>query len=374
LGHLDKRLQKLLKEAAAPSVEYIDYDIAPVKSIIAIQGGGSWSIAAAEALKVLTPHLLKAGTIEAVSGTSGGAANAALMVKGLNEDRGAEGVTHYLDRFWNKIKQAGGMMKVPRMFSSSPLLAEEDRWPNIPRSYISLTEAFRHINPFIQMSMPTSSIKGIIDNVIGNWTPVQTGKTAIYTNSIQQNIFTRKETYQVKTGTSVDGDAISESAGLDELGGHLRMNELMSPLNWAQGDINRYRDGAYKLNPDMETMIANHDATDVIVIALHGADGESKSPREQKLYTDQIHRDLTSMQLDDGRRVNFHVIQIKLPGNATSRINTDPEYLELLQELGRVQAEAQIGAIMESLGTRSSYQPKASLVADMVEKREIAHT
>lgn len=372
MGHSDKALSKALEQAS--SFQSIDFDTAPIKVLLAFQGGGAGSVAEVGVSKVLIPALLEAGTIGAIAGTSGGAANAALIVKGLNEGLGAEGFSYYLDRYWNTVKFGGGMMKVPRMISNSPFLPEEDRWPNIPRSYISLMDAFKHINPFIQMSMSTTSIKAMIDNVIGDWTSVQKGKTAIYTNSVQKNIFTGKETYQVKTGLAVDGDAIAESAGLDELGGHLRLNELMSPFNWATLEINRYRDGAYILNPDIETMLNNHDATDVIVVALHEADGKNKSPREQKLYTDQIHRDLTSMQLDDGRRVNFHVIQIKLPGNATSRLNTDPEFLELLEELGRKQAEEQIGVIMESLGTRSSYQPKASIVADMVEKREIAYT
>jgi hypothetical protein len=147
----------------------------------------------------------------------------------------------------------------------------------------------------------------------------------------------------------------------------------MSPFNWATGNINRYRDGAYRMNPDLETMLKRHQATDIIVIVLHGGKGEPKSKRAQKLYTDEILRDLVSMQLDDGRSVNVHAIHLSLPGNDTSRLNTEPRYLELLQKLGREQAEAQMVDIAENLGVKSSYSPPAELVADMIEKRELAY-
>lgn len=369
MGHSERKLRHLLNEATTS--DYTDYDSVPVKSIIAIQGGGSWSIAAAEAVKILVPHLLKAGSIEAVSGTSGGAANAALVVKALNQNMGSEGVKENLDTFWNKVRQLGTYFNIPRSLQP-PFAGPEDRWPNIPQGYIALAEAFRSINPLVQMALPTANIRDLMDNAIGDWSVVQNGPTAIYTNTVQRNLFSGKEQYLVASGKDVDADAIASSAGLDELGGHIKMSEFFSPQHWLSGNINRYRDGAYRFNPDLGIMLDKHPATDVIVIALHGSKAAPKSAREEKLYTDHIYRDLASMLLDDGRRVNFHVIQIDLPGNASSRLNTDPEYLDLLRKLGRDQTEAQLGELMAALGTHSSYRPQADLVRDMVEKREIA--
>ena len=365
MSHSDPALRELFENSY--------YDTVPVRTIYAIQGGGSWSIAAAEALKVSLPYVLRAGTVDAVAGTSGGAANAALVVKALNEGLGAEGAARNLDNFWNgEVKRLGAMFPIPRALPSI-FSDPADAWPNIPRSYLALADIFRNVNPLAQMSLTTAKIRDMIDRVIGDWRPLQSGNTAIYTNSVKHNIFTGAEAYQVDSGRQVDADAVASSAGLDELGGHLKLSELMSPFNWATGNINRYRDGAYRMNPDLETMLNRHRATDIIVIVLHGGKGEVKSKRAQKLYTDEILRDLVSMQLDDGRSVNVHAIQLSLPGNDTSRLNTEPRYLELLQKLGREQAEAQIGDIAASLGVRSSYSPPAELVADMVERKEFAY-
>ena len=353
--------------------EHSDYDTIPVRTIYAIQGGGSWSIAAAEALKVSLPYALRAGTVDAVAGTSGGAANAALVVKALNEGLGAEGAAHYLDLFWEgEIKRMGATFPIPRpipnMFSDPA-----DAWPNIPRSYLTLAQIFHNINPLAQLSLTTGKIRDTMNKIIGDWGPVQSGKTAIYTNSVRHNVFTGAEEYQVANGKQVDADAIASSAGLDELGGHIKLSEIMSPFNWATGNINRYRDGAYRMNPDLETMLNRQQATDIIVIVLHGGKGEVKSKRARKLYTDEIMRDLVSMQLDDGRTVNVHAIELSLPGNDTSRMNTEPRYLELLQKLGREQATAQMANIAQCLGVTSSYSPPAALVADMIEKKELAY-
>lgn len=356
--------------ALSKSFDPVDYDTVPVNTLIAVQGGGSWSIAAAEALKVMLPHLLQAGSVGAVAGTSGGAANAALVVKALNEGSGAEGAARYLDQFWNgEVKTMGAAFQIPRALPIFNMHAD-DQWPNIPRSYLALAETFRHINPMAHLSLATAKIRDMMNKVVGDWGPVQSGPTAIYTNCIKHNIFFGDEEYQVETGTQVDADAVARSAGLDELGGHLNLTELMSPFNWATGNINRYRDGAYRFNPDLETMLNRHRATDIIVVVLHGGKGEVKSKRAQKLYTDEIMRDLATMQLDDGRSVNVHAIQLSLPGNDSSRLNTEPRYLELLQRLGREQAEAQMPDIVSCLGERSSYSPSPELVADMVEKKE----
>lgn len=365
MSHSDPALRELF--------ENMDYDHVPVRTVYAIQGGGSWSIAAAEAIKVSLPHVLRAGTVDAVAGTSGGAANAALMVKALNEGLGAEGAARYLDSFWNgEVKRLGAMFPTPRPLPSI-FSDPADAWPNIPRSYLALAEIFRSVNPLAQLSLTTAKIRDMMNKVVGDWGPLQSGKTAIYTNSVRHNVFTGAEEYQVESGKQVDADAVASSAGLDELGGHLRLSELMSPFNWATGNINRYRDGAYRMNPDLETMLKRHQATDIIVIVLHGGKGEPKSKRAQKLYTDEILRDLVSMQLDDGRSVNVHAIHLSLPGNDTSRLNTEPRYLELLQKLGREQAEAQMVDIAENLGVKSSYSPPAELVADMIEKKELAY-
>ena len=381
MSYRDRVLRQALEKAAslrvasAPpqlasnGVWFHDDDTIPqINAVIACQGGGSWAIGVAEALKsAIAEVLAQGGKIAAIGGTSGGAIAAAAAVKGLNEGYGVAGVAAYSDEIWDQVKASGAVFGMSRFKNPFPL-SPEDAWPNIPQIYLTLSEIFNYGQP----GFTTQLIRDMVNKGIGDWDSVRNGPTALQVNTVRQNIYTGQREHYIFTGQECSGDAVAASAGLRELGGHIILDDMGKVSNWANRKLYRYFDGAEVVNPSVESLL-RYNPTDVIVISLHGAPGTPKSTREKKLYTDEIHYDLTDMQLDDGRRFHLHELALRLPKewNSTSRLNTDPAFLERVQSMCREQAEAWRLQIRDSLGRESTYRPQASVVEKMVAKREL---
>lgn len=353
--------------AAAPSLPF-DADRPPLRAVIACQGGGSWAIGVSEAVQhAIAEVFAQGGEIRAIGGTSGGALAAAAAVKGLNEGRGVAGVKHYSDAVWNRVKNNGALFGLPRWRNVFAFNAE-DQWPNIPRSLLSFSDMFNLGQP----GVATLAIRDIADHAIGDWTTVRKGPTALLVNSVREHIYTHERKHVIFSGDDLDGDAIAASAGLRELGGHFMMKELNHPQNWLQRNLYRYYDGAEEVNPSV-TSLLDYDPTDVIVISLHGAPGTPKSAYEKKLYTEELHYDLTDLLLDDSRRFHLHELALRLPShwNASSRLNTDPAFLAEIQDRCREQARAWRRNVGDSLGRESTYRPQASVVEHLINTSQL---
>lgn len=358
----------LSRQAAANQAWDYEDSVPQIRAVIAAQGGGSWAIGVAEAMQEAIAEVhAQNGDVVAIGGTSGGAIAAATAVKGLNEGYGVAGVKAYSDETWDQVKANGALFGVSRFKNPFPL-RQADRWPNIPQAYLTLSEMWNYGQP----GLATQMIRDMVNNAIGDWTSVRNGPTALLVNAVKQNIFTGESEHYIFERGEGEGDAVAASAGLRELGGHFILNEMTSMDNWSKRQLHRYYDGAEVVNPSVESLL-KFNPTDVIVISLHGAPGTPKSARERKLYTDEIHYDLTDMQLDDGRLFHLHELALRLPEewNATSRLNTDPAFLERIQAICREQAQEWRKSISSSLGRESTYRPQASVVERMVANHEL---
>jgi len=353
---------------------YHDIDDVMIKPRVAIgiQGGGSHAIGSGIAAVIAAQEIINAGgSVNSISGTSGGAADAVLLGKAINEGLPPQEFGKYFEDFWfGRVASLGQVTGFSK--ARNPHTTTDDCWPNIPRSYLALSGLFNWGQP----GLTTTIIKDMVDASMGDWTAVRNGPTKVYVNSEQMNLFNGQRRKKVYTGEQLDADTVAASAGLKEIGGHYMLRELMSPFNWMRLDINQYLDGAYgkfDANPSITPMLDN-DPTDVIIISLHAPSAAPKTGRSRHLYTEEVHHDLTDLQLDDGRRFHLHEIALRLPETWTesSRLNPDPEFLHEIVKRCTHQARHQLQHIMAELGRNSTYRPHSVVVEKLLHERQLA--
>src|SRR5258708_33328887 len=124
----------------------------PVLVDLALQGGGShgaftWGVLD----RLIEEPWLR---IDAISGTSAGAMNAALVADGWTQG-GAEGARAALDSYWRGASKAGAVSPLQR----SPLDRLVGRWtPDTPPSHIAMHPMARIVSPseLTQPGLPPS--------------------------------------------------------------------------------------------------------------------------------------------------------------------------------------------------------------------------
>lgn len=334
-----------------------DREVRP-RIAIALQGGGSWGSFTNGVLQEILPLLTEKGDIVAVSGTSAGAVNGALLVKGLNENGPTEAQKR-LQAGWKEIRNYGSIFGLP--FYRNLSIFPDQQWPNIPSHLLFASDIMR---AFTLPGMPTRLLRQIVDNNIRDWSSLREGSTQLYVNAVSRNLETGEEEHEVFTGKTLSSDAIAASAALREMGGHYMGNQ--SPLRfWFNNSARAYYDGAYAINPYIPPLL-KHNPTDLIVIILHrpeSKEGNGAAAAKDKLYTEEIHDDLFSLYLDEGHILNIHTIEMQAPSNwtETSRMNSDPAFLDILEEMGRKAGQEWLQNKSHMLGQNSTYCPDTYL-------------
>ena len=315
---------------------------------IALQGAGSYSVFAKGAMEViLEADFIRdpSTSIVAVSGTSGGAANGALITYGLNTG-GPEHAVELLGNYWDESFPYDGHFELVKQFSFWAL-SNADKWPNIP------------VNPMAEFFVPADGsipkmLKDRIDRHIPDWNRVQKGQTKLFVNALKQKGLSDAFDHVVFTGKNINADAIAASGSLKEFGAHEFGGE-------------RYLDGAYFRNPSLRGILQKK-LTDLLIVTLHARpEGENLRQAfcdERGLVTGAIHHRLTEIETLQTHGVNIHTIELEPESywNSTSRMNTHPQWLETLTEMGREAARNWLEAHSHQLGSLSSYVPLPAYV------------
>ena len=132
----------------------------PVLVDLALQGGGShgaftWGVLD----RLIEEPWLR---IEAISGTSAGAMNAALLADGWTQG-GAEGARAALDTYWRRVSQAAAFSPLQR----SPLDRLMGRWTlDTSPAYVAMDLMARMVSPYDLNPLGLNPLRSILDESI----------------------------------------------------------------------------------------------------------------------------------------------------------------------------------------------------------------
>jgi NTE family protein len=320
---------------------------------LALQGGGShgaftWGVLD----RLLEEPWVK---IEAISGTSAGAMNAAVLVSGFMHD-GAAGARKALDAYWGRVADAARYSPIQR----SPLDRLLNRWSlDTSPGYIMLDLMSRLVSPYNLNPMGHNPIRGLLEESIDfahlNEAPIKLFITATNVHTGRGRIFRNKE---------ITPEVLLASACLPTM------------FQAIEIDGEPYWDGGYAGNPTISPLVRESEAHDVILVQINPRE-RRQTPRTASEILDRLNeisfnapllKELRMIALlrqaadpgtGEGRRwaeMRTHrIVTDKLQEfGATSKLNAEGAFLQLLKEEGRKTAEGFLAEHGDDLGKRST--------------------
>ncbi|MDI9846609.1 patatin-like phospholipase family protein [Rhodoblastus sp. 17X3] len=320
---------------------------------LALQGGGShgaftWGVLD----RLLEEPWLK---IEAISGTSAGAMNAAVLVSGYMQD-GAAGARKALDAYWARVADAARFSPIQR----SPLDRLMNRWSlDTSPGYIMLDLMSRLVSPYSLNPMGHNPIRGLLEESIDfahlNEAPIKLFITATNVHTGRGRIFRNKE---------ITPEVLLASACLPTM------------FQAIEIDGEPYWDGGYAGNPTISPLVRESEATDVILVQINPRE-RRQTPRTASEILDRLNeisfnapllKELRMIALlrqaadpgtGEGRRwaeMRPHrIVTDKLAEfGATSKLNAEGAFLQLLKDEGRKTAEGFLAEHGDDLGKRAT--------------------
>jgi NTE family protein len=320
---------------------------------LALQGGGShgaftWGVLD----RLLEEDWIE---IEAASGTSAGAMNAAVLAHGLLAG-GREGARASLERFWRKTSEAAAFSPLKR----GPIDVLLGRWTldNSP-AYLAMDIATRVFSPYdLDFGLP-NPLAAVLAEVIDfdrlPQSPVKLFITATNVHTGRPRVFRNAD---------LSPAALMASACLPFM------------FQAVEIDGQAYWDGGYSGNPTMTPLIDECVSDDTIIVGINPVQrpGVPKSARDilnrlnEVAFNAVLLKELQMMALlrsvaEPGNektahwaRMRVHLVRsdLLLELGASSKLNAEWEFLTMLRDEGRRTAEAFLAQHGDALGRRST--------------------
>lgn len=320
---------------------------------LALQGGGSHGAFTWGVLDRLLaePRL----HIEAISGTSAGAMNAAVMAAGHAEG-GADGARTALEAFWRRVSQAAAFSPLQR----SPMDVLLGNWSlNNSPAYLAFDLMARAFSPY--------------DVAFGALNPL----AKVLSESID---FPRLASAPIKlfiTATNV-GTGRPRVFRNAELSANVLLASACLPTMFQAVEIDgeAYWDGGYSGNPTMTPLVQECVSDDTILVAINPVErpGVPKSAREilnrlnEVSFNAVLLKELRMMALlrkvasaDDAEvahwsRMRLHLIRsdMLVDLDSSSKLNAEWAFLCLLRDEGRRAADTFLATHGKDLGACST--------------------
>jgi len=320
---------------------------------LALQGGGShgaftWGVLD----RLLEEPWIR---IEAISGTSAGAMNAAVLADGWSKG-GADGARAALDAYWRRVSQAAAFSPLQR----SPLERLQGSW-TLDRSpaYLAIDLMSRIFSPYDLNPLGFNPLRQVLADSIDFErlvaTPIKLFITATNVHTGRGRIFRNAE---------ITADVLLASACLPTM---FRAVEI---------DGEPYWDGGYAGNPTITPLVRESDARDTILVQINPRERRS-TPRTAGDILDRVNEISFNAPLMKELRMIALLRQAADPGHgegarwagmrthrimtnrlaefgASSKLNAEAEFLDLLKAEGRRSADEFLASHGEDLGSRSS--------------------
>ncbi len=303
---------------------------------LALQGGGShgaftWGV---------LDRLLEDGSFDfcAISGTSAGALNAAVLATGFTSG-GREGARKALGAFWRDISSAGGAFS-PFAGNHSNAAANPFAFDKLP-GYQWVNSFFRSFSPYEFNPLNLNPLRDVllrhVDEAAMRRCEIALFITATSVHTGQARVF---------TGTELSVDALLASACLPFI------------FQAVEIDGEPYWDGGYTGNPALFPLIYDSRALDLLLVKINPLSRPGTPTRSMDILDRLseitfnasligemraigfVSRLLRENKLDPGRYKDLRLHMVAdddgLSGfNANSKFNTELAFLKQLFELGR---------------------------------------
>jgi NTE family protein len=325
----------------------------PLLIDLALQGGGShgaftWGVLD----RLLEEPWLR---IAAISGTSAGAMNAAVLADGWT-DGGAQGARTALDRYWERVSRAAAFSPLQR----SPLDRLMGRWTfDTSPVYIAMDLMSRVLSPYDLNPLGLNPLRTILaesidfDRLVRS--PIKLFVTATNVGTGRGRIFRNAE---------ITADVLLASACLPTM---FRAIEI---------DGEPYWDGGYAGNPTITPLIRESDAHDTILVQINPRE-RPETPRSAADILNRLNEISFNSPLLKELRMIALLHQVADPGTgegarwaqmrmhriatdllaqfgASSKLNAERDFLALLRTEGRRAASQFLHASVADLGKRST--------------------
>jgi NTE family protein len=325
----------------------------PVLVDLALQGGGShgaftWGVLD----RLLEEPWMK---IDAISGTSAGAMNAAVLVDGWSKG-GADGARAALDTYWRRVSRAAAFSPLQR----SPLGRLMGRWTlDTTPAYLAIDLMSRVFSPYDLNPMGFNPLRQILAESIDFErlvaSPIKLFITATNVHTGRGRIFRNSQ---------ITPDVLLASACLPTM---FQAVEIEGEAYW---------DGGFAGNPTITPLVRESDAHDTILVQINPRE-RLKTPRAAGEILDRLNEISFNSPLMKELRMIALLRQAADPGRgegarwasmrthsimtdklaefgASSKLNAEWEFLAMLKAEGRKSAGDFLTHHGADLGNRSS--------------------
>ena len=325
----------------------------PVPVDLALQGGGShgaftWGVLD----RLIEEPWLR---IEAISGTSAGAMNAALVADGWAQG-GAEGARAALETYWRRVSQAAAFSPLQR----SPLDRLMGRWTlDSSPAYVAMDLMTRVLSPYSLNPFGLNPLRTILGEIIDfdrlARAPILLFITATNVRTGRGRVFRNGE---------ITADVLLASACLPTM------------FQAIEIDGESYWDGGYAGNPTLTPLVRESDAHDTILVQINPRE-RPEPPRTANEILNRLNEISFNSPLMKELRMIALLRQVADPGHgegarwagmrthsiwtdkladfgASSKLNAEWSFVGMSKEEGRRCADAFLAAHGEDLGQRST--------------------
>jgi NTE family protein len=325
----------------------------PVLVDLALQGGGShgaftWGVLD----RLLEEPWIR---IEAISGTSAGAMNAAVLVDGWSRG-GADGARAALDAYWRRVSRAAAFSPLQR----SPLERLMGRWTlDTSPAYLAIDLMSRVFSPYDLNPMGFNPLRQILAESIDYErlaaSPIKLFITATNVHTGRGRIFRNSQ---------ITPDVLLASACLPTM------------FQAVQIDGEAYWDGGFAGNPTITPLVRESDAHDTILVQINPRE-RLNTPRTAGDILDRLNEISFNSPLMKELRMIALLRQAADPGHgegarwagmrthrimtdklaefgASSKLNAESEFLSMLKAEGRKSANDFLISHGADIGSRSS--------------------
>jgi NTE family protein len=320
---------------------------------LALQGGGShgaftWGVLD----RLLEEPWLQ---IEAISGTSAGAMNAAVLVSGYIKG-GAQGSREALDTYWERVADSARYSPIQRSLFDRLM----NRWSlDTSPGYVMMDLMSRLVSPYSLNPFGYNPIRSILEDCIDfrhlKEAPIKLFITATNVHTGRGRIFRNKE---------ITPEVLLASACLPTM------------FQAIEIDGQPYWDGGYAGNPTISPLVRESEAYDVILVQINPRE-RLDTPRSAGDILDRLNEISFNAPLMKELRMIALLRQAADPGTgegyrwarmrthriltdklvefgASSKLNAEGPFLRVLKDEGRKATESFLQTHGADLGKRST--------------------
>lgn len=318
---------------------------------IALQGGGAHGAFTWGVLDVLLED--KRFDLDGISGTSAGAMNAVCMVDGFQRNR-EQGARERLTEFWGEIGRHGRFSPIQR----TPLDLWMGNWSVANSPAFAFADALSSFySPYDLGLFNINPLRDVVDDTI-NFDNVHACE-AVKIFIAATNVWTGK--VRVFGNREITCDAVMASSCLPQL---FKAVEIDGVPHW---------DGGYMGNPVLFPFFHGTGTEDILLVQINPLERKEtpKSAREiadrvneitfnasllrELRAIDFVRRLLAEGRLEEGRYKAVRMHRIAAPQElveltASSKLNSEPRFLDHLKDLGRRSAETWLEEESQKVG------------------------